>query len=242
MARLKANALKNHVVDFTDHADRPAKMVWSAHREETLPPLTSWCFYFVHPDFSLDELDTRRLRRDIQEGYGDPIRYELFCIPGGNNADCAQHYREELEARGDDFKQVQEAERAEKDPEFAAVREPRGKLPGLPASQRYPGNMSYHHFVCVYKDAIWDHDSDDMKIDVVQFDPALVDEDYEPGERICAQDPMLIKRVSAKYKERFQESNDQDLWGWFMDQRSPDWYIPTVSATFTARELGWTSW
>ncbi|KAM0238673.1 hypothetical protein ACHAPO_003645 [Fusarium lateritium] len=123
MPRLKANAAKNHILDLTDHAGRPAKMNWCAQPEETIPPLTSWCFYFFYPDFSLDELDTCRLRRDIQGGYGDPIRYELFCIPGGSNADCAQHYREELEACGDDFEQVREAEKAEKDPAYAAVRE-----------------------------------------------------------------------------------------------------------------------
>ncbi|CEI39479.1 hypothetical protein FVEN_g8695 [Fusarium venenatum] len=242
MPRLKANAAKNHVVDFTDHAGRPAKMAWCAQPEETIPPLTSWCFYFVHPDFSLDELDTRRLRHDIQEGYGDRMRYELFCIPGGSRADCAQHYREELESRGDDFEQVREAERAEKDPEYAAVRGSRGKLPGLPASQRYPGNMSYHHFVCIYKDPTWNHDSDEMEIDVVEFDPALTDEDYEPGERIYPQDPMVTTRVSAKYRKEDQTSEGQDLWGWFLNSRSPDWYHSTVSATSIARELGWASW
>lgn len=96
--------------------------------------------------------------------------------------------------------QVREAERAEKDPEYAAVREPRGKLPGLPASRRYLGNTSCRHFFCVYMDPTWDHDGDGMEFDVVQFDPALADEDCEPGERIIPQDPFLITRMSAKHK------------------------------------------
>ncbi|GKU03004.1 hypothetical protein FLAG1_05394 [Fusarium langsethiae] len=242
MVRLKANAAKQHVVDFTDHAGRPAKMTWCAQREEILPPLTSWCFYFVHPEFILDELNLSHFQYEIQNGYGDPIRCELFCIPGGSNADCAQHYREELEARGDDFEQVLEVNKAEHNPEYAAAREPRGKLPGLPASQRYPGNMSYHHFVCVYKDPTWNHDGDEMEFDVVQFGPALADEDHEPGEMIYPQDPMVTIRMSAKQKNEYQKYEDQGIWCWFLDQRSPAWYRPTISATFTARELGWTSW
>ncbi|PTD10576.1 hypothetical protein HYE67_006919 [Fusarium culmorum] len=195
-------------------------MVWTAQPEETIPPLTCWCFDFIPTDFSLDELDTLRLRRDIQQ----------------DNAKCAQHYHEELEAHGGDFEQVRETERAEKDPEYAAVRESRCKLHGLPASQKYPGNMSYHHFVCVYQDQTWNQDGDEMlEIDIVQFDPALTDEDYEPGERIIPQDPFFITRVSAKHRECQRPKGVQDLWGWFMDQRSPDWYHPTVSATFTAR-------
>lgn len=219
MPKLKANATKQHVFDFTDHASRPAKMTWCAQRDETIPPLTSWCFYFVHPDFILNELDLSRFQHEIQNGYGDPIRCELFYIPGGSNADCAQHYREELEARGEDFAQVREAERAKNDPEYATMRKPRRKLPGLPASQRYPGNTSYHHFVCVYKNPTWIHDGDEMEFDVVQFDPALADEYYEPGERTIPQDPFLITRMSAKHKMEYRQYKDQGVWLWFMGKK-----------------------
>ncbi|KAL4724725.1 hypothetical protein ACLX1H_008170 [Fusarium chlamydosporum] len=165
MVRRKADAAKQHVIDFTDHAGRPAKMTWLSQPEEVLPPLLNICLYFVHPNFDLDGLDLAYLRRDIRNGDGDPVRFELFCIPEGSNADCAQHYREELEARGEDSEQVREVERAEKDSEYAAVREPRGRLPGLASSQRHEGGMAYHRFVWVYKDPTYSHDDDDKGFD-----------------------------------------------------------------------------
>ncbi|KAG8666337.1 hypothetical protein FPOAC2_11445 [Fusarium poae] len=150
------------------------------------------------------------------------MRYGIFCITGDSHVECAQHYREVLESCVDDFEQIQKAKRARKDPKYAAMQESLGKLPCLPASQRYLGNMSYHHFVCVYKGPTWNHDNDEMEVDVVEFDPALTDEDYEPSERICPQGPMVTTRVSAKYRKEDQKSKDQDLWEWFLNSRSPD--------------------
>ncbi|KAF5257966.1 hypothetical protein FOXYS1_11494 [Fusarium oxysporum] len=49
---------------------------------------------------------------DIRNGDGDPIRFEMFHIPRARDADCAQHYRDELKARGDVFEQAREAEKA----------------------------------------------------------------------------------------------------------------------------------
>jgi hypothetical protein len=109
--RRKADANKQHVIDFTDNAGRPAKITWSKHPREILPLLPSLCFYFVHPDFSLDDLNLTFFWRDLGSRGGDPFRFELFCIPSGSDADCAQNYRDELEAQGDVFKQVREAEK-----------------------------------------------------------------------------------------------------------------------------------
>ncbi|KAF5975155.1 hypothetical protein FCOIX_7883 [Fusarium coicis] len=74
---------------------------------------------------------------DIRGG-GDPIRFEMFHIPGASEADCAQHYRDEFKARGDVSEQVQQAGKAyedwedkEKDAQYAAEEEPHGNLLAL---------------------------------------------------------------------------------------------------------------
>ncbi|CAF3562889.1 unnamed protein product, partial [Fusarium graminearum] len=154
MTKSKADAAKIHFIDFKDHASRPAETFWSGQKHRVLPPLPSLCFYFVHPDFNLDELDLRAFWRD------------------------------ELKARGDIFEQVREASRAYKDPEYAAARKAQGKLPGLVTSHRYPGALVYHGLVIIYKDATWNREDEDKTFDVIKFGPALTSEDLELGDKI----------------------------------------------------------
>lgn len=82
MTKSKADAAKIHFIDFKDHASRPAETFWSGQKHRVLPPLPSLCFYFVHPDFNLDELDLRAFWRDVIDGLYGPFRFEMFCIPG----------------------------------------------------------------------------------------------------------------------------------------------------------------
>ncbi|EYB21408.1 hypothetical protein FG05_06431 [Fusarium graminearum] len=173
MTKSKADAAKIHFIDFKDHASRPAETFWSGQKHRVLPPLPSLCFYFVHPDFNLDELDLRAFWRDVIDGLYGPFRFEMFCIPG-----------EELKARGDIFEQVREASRAYKDPEYAAARKAQGKLPGLVTSHRYPGALVYHGLVIIYKDATWNREDEDKTFDVIKFGPALTSEDLELGDKI----------------------------------------------------------
>lgn len=112
MVRLNSSALKHYVVNFVDHAGRPAKMVWSNLPRNILVQLGSICLYFVHPHFSLDDLDMIQISKHIRERDGDLFRFEIFHVPEASNADYAQHYRDELKARGDVFEQVQETEQA----------------------------------------------------------------------------------------------------------------------------------
>lgn len=242
MPRFKADAAKMHLIDFKDHVSRPAKTFWSGRKHLVLPPLPNLCFYFVHPDFNLDALDLWHFWGDVIEGLYDPFRLEVFCIPGGDNDDCAQHYREELKARGDVFEQVREARRAYTDPEYAAARKAQGKLPGLVSSHRYPGAMAYHGLVIVYKDATWNREDEDKTFDVVQFGPALTSEDYEPGDKIIVQEPLKTTRVRATSKSEIERCEDQGVWSWFMDHKPSNWWYDAVSGTGEARELGWTSW
>ncbi|KAH7216883.1 uncharacterized protein BKA55DRAFT_599595 [Fusarium redolens] len=189
MIRLKCSASKQYVVKSTDHAGRPAKLTWSNPPRDILMPLPSIFFYFVHPEFSLDDLNMRQFSRDIRNGDGDPIRFEVFHIPGASDA------------RGDVFKLVQEG----KDIQYAAKQEPHGKLPGLTSSQK--GTYIGYHGV-IYK-----------PFDIVDFDPAMTSEDYDPGEleKRGPQPPFKTTRVSAKKKSKVIRYEDQGIWLWFRD-------------------------
>ncbi|RGP78610.1 hypothetical protein FLONG3_3232 [Fusarium longipes] len=242
MPRMKADAAMQHTIDFTDHAGRPAKATWSDRKHKVLPPLSSLCFYFVHPVSDLDDLDLRSFWRDIKNGHREGFRFEIFCIPGGSNNDCAQHYRKELEARGDVFEQVREVNRAMSDPEYAATRKPQGKLPGLVSSHRHPGALSYHGLVIVYKDVTWNREDDDKTFDVVQFGPALTSDDYEPGDEIVVQEPLKTTRVRATSKSEIERYEDQGVWSWFTDHKPSNWWYDVYTATNEAGDLGWTSW
>jgi hypothetical protein len=239
MVRLKSSASKQYVVNSTDHAGRPAKLTWSNPPRDILIPLPSIFFNFVHPVFSLDDLDMRQFSRDIRNGDGDPIRFEMFHIPGASDADCAQHYRDEIKARGDVFEQVREVEKAYKswedkgkDVQYAAEQEPRGKLPGLISSQNGT-YIGYHGVIYVYKDPTQKREDEEKSFDVVDFDPAMTSEDYDPGEleKRGLQPPFKTTRVSAKKKSKAVRYQDQGIWLWFRDHRSGGWWHLTTSAT-----------
>ncbi|KAJ4011767.1 hypothetical protein NW752_004168 [Fusarium irregulare] len=199
MPRLKADAGIQHIIDFEDHTGRPAKATWFGRKYQVLPPLPSLCFYFVHPDFNLEKIN-------------------LGCF-------WQDHYREELEARGDVFEQVREVDRAKRDPEYAATRKAQGKLPGLVSSHRYPGAMAYHGLVIVYKDATWNREDEDKTFDVVQFGPALTSEDSESGDKIIVQEPLTTTRVRATSKEDSERFEDQGVWSWFMNHKPINWWV-----------------
>ncbi|PNP73379.1 hypothetical protein FNYG_13277 [Fusarium nygamai] len=249
MVRLKYSALKQYDVNFADHAGRPAKMVWSNPPRNILIPLPSLSFYFVHPEFSLDDLEMWQLLTDIR-GDGDPIRFEMFHIPGASEADCAQHYRDELKARGDVSEQVQQAGKAyedwedkEKDAQYAAEQEPHGKLPGLISSQRSL-NLCYHGVVFVHKDPEWKFQDQEQYVDVVEFDPALTPDDYELGElEMRGPQPSLkTTHMSATKKSKVLRYEDQGVWMWFLDHRDWLWWDRMITATFQAQSMVWTSW
>uniref|UniRef100_A0A0D2Y6L4 Uncharacterized protein n=1 Tax=Fusarium oxysporum (strain Fo5176) TaxID=660025 RepID=A0A0D2Y6L4_FUSOF len=172
MVRLKSSAIKRYVVNFEDHAGRPAKMIWSNPPRNILVPLPTLSLYFVHPEFFVDDLEMRQFLTDIRNGDGDPIRFEMFHIPGASDANCAQHYRDELKARGDVFEEVKEAEKAYENVQYAAEQEPHGKLPGLISSQK-GAYLGYHGVIYVYKDPVWKHEGEEQSVEVVEFDPAL---------------------------------------------------------------------
>ncbi|KAG7406525.1 hypothetical protein Forpe1208_v014336 [Fusarium oxysporum f. sp. rapae] len=225
MVRPKSSANKQYVVNFTDHTGQLAKMTWSNPPRNILIPLASICLYFVHPALSLDDLNM-------------------------SYADHAQHYRDELKARGDAFEQVQEAEKAyenwedkETDVQYAAEQEPHGKLPGLTSSQK-GACIGFHSVLYVYKDPAWNHEDEEQSVDVVEFDPALAPDDYEPGEPEMRgpQPPFKITRISAKRKPKVLRYDDQGVWLWFFDHRSWDWWDLTTTATSQAQHMGWTSW
>ncbi|KAJ9414038.1 hypothetical protein QL093DRAFT_2122200 [Fusarium oxysporum] len=192
MVRLKSSAIKRYVVNFEDHAGRPAKMIWSNPPRNILVPLPTLSLYFVHPEFFVDDLEMRQFLTDIRNGDGDPIRFEMFHIPGASDANCAQHYRDELKARGD-----------EKDVQYAAEQEPHGKLPGLISSQK-GAYLGYHGVIYVYKDPVWKHEGEEQSVEVVEFDPALTADDYDLGELEMRgpQPPFKITRMSAKRKSK----------------------------------------
>jgi hypothetical protein len=102
--------------------------------------------------------------------------------------------------------------------------------------------MSYHGLVCVYKDSTWNRDDNEKTFDIVEFDLALTPEDYKPDEPIRSQAPIKITRVRATSKSEIEKYEDQGLWLCFVDHRPDHWWYPTRSATFEAKELGWTSW
>ncbi|KNB12299.1 hypothetical protein FOXG_11924 [Fusarium oxysporum f. sp. lycopersici 4287] len=195
MVRLKSSAIKRYVVNFEDHAGRPAKMIWSNPPRNILVPLPTLSLYFVHPEFFVDDLEMRQFLTDIRNGDGDPIRFEMFHIPGASDANCAQHYRDELKARGDVFEEVKEAEKA--------YEKPHGKLPGLISSQK-GAYLGYHGVIYVYKDPVWKHEGEEQSVEVVEFDPALTADDYDLGELEMRgpQPPFKITRMSAKRKSK----------------------------------------
>ncbi|KAH7147392.1 hypothetical protein DER46DRAFT_579832 [Fusarium sp. MPI-SDFR-AT-0072] len=210
MVKPKSSASKQYVVNFTDHTGQLAEMTWSNPPRNILIPLASIRFYFVHPALSLDDLNMRQFSRHVRNEDGDPIRFEMFHIPGASYADCAQHYRDELKVHGDAFEQVQEAEKGyenwedkEKDIQYAAEQEPHGKLPGLTSSQE-GAYIGFHSVLYVYRDPAWKHEDEEQSVDVVEFDPALAPDDYDPGEPEMRgpQPPFKITRISAKRKPK----------------------------------------
>ena len=226
-----------HVVDFTDHAGRPAKLIWSDQADKVLPPLTNLCFYFVHPEFNLDDFNFTAFRRDVLARADEQLRLEIFCIPGGNDADCAHHYRKELEARGDLLEQVHEVERAESDPEYAATRRPKAKLPGL-VSSHSSLSLAYHGLVFVYRDASWNRGDDEQTIDVVQFDPDLSPEELGPREPLKPHPLLQTTQLPATKKSKVEKYEDQGVWVWFHDHMPHHWWYPALHATFGAQDMG----
>ncbi|CZR45005.1 uncharacterized protein FPRO_15820 [Fusarium proliferatum ET1] len=167
MVRLNFSALKHYFVNFADQAGRPAKMFWSNPPRNILIPLVSMCLYLVHPHFSLDDMYMKQISRHIRDRDGDLFRFEVFHVPEASNVDCAQHYRDELKARGDVFEQVQEAEQSyknwedkETDAQYAAESEPDGKLAGLVSSQKGP-LVAYRGVVYEYTDATCKHEDEE---------------------------------------------------------------------------------
>ncbi|KAF5650224.1 hypothetical protein F25303_4461 [Fusarium sp. NRRL 25303] len=114
----------------------------------------------------------KQISKHIRERDGDLFRFEIFHVPEASNADCAQHYRDELKARGDD---------KETDAQYAAEREPDGKLPGLVSSQNGP-LVAYHGVLYEYTDATRKYEDEEQPFNVVEIDPALTPDDYSPSE------------------------------------------------------------
>lgn len=237
----KADALKQHVIDFTDHAGRPAKLIWYNKADNVLPPLTNLCFYFVHPHFNIENFNFTALWDDVLARADERLRLEIFCIPGGTDKDCAHHYRKEFDARGDLLEQVHEVEKAEKDLEYAAPRKPKGKLLGLVSSH---GSLSlaYHGLVFIFRDATWNRDDEEKTIDIAQFDTDFHPEELEPGESIKPKAPLQTTQMPATKKSRVEKYEDQGVWFWFYNHMPLHWWYPALHATFAAQNRGWTSW
>ncbi|KAL4728927.1 hypothetical protein ACLX1H_003333 [Fusarium chlamydosporum] len=253
MVRRKADACKDHVIDFQDHAGRPAKMTWSQPRRYTLPPLPNLCVYFVHPGFSLEGLDLKFFSHSIMGGEGDLNRFELFVLPGGTCADCADHYRRELEARGDVMNQAGQVMGASGDAEYAGLRRPTGKLPGLVKSRK-SWYIRYHGVVVVFKGAVWDRNDPDKRVDIVQFDPAMSPEDYESDEETEDLPVINIKNAWAlpqpdgsedwleEGKGTYYAAEDNELWQWYRWKLCHHLSTALSGATWDAWDMGWTSW
>lgn len=246
--------IREDLIHVTDHAGRPARLLWSHSRDEALIPLASMCFYLVHPNLNLDDFNFTDFSRDILEDCDNPARLDVFFIPGGTDADCAEHYRKELKSRGDVLEQIREVQEAYKDfyNNHGYVHEERkkGRLPGLFGSHRHQFS-DYHGLIFVYKETTWNLEDDDKGFNMVQFDPEQTLEDFEPWERIPILDPVKTTRVRVRrpreedgfdggsVSRRFE---DRGIWWWFWDMRSRRLWDGAMSATCTAEELGWTSW
>ena len=256
MVRRKIDACKKEIFHVTDHAGRPARLLWSRHSpEQALIPLASMCFYFVHTDLNLDAFNFTDFSRDILEDCLDPARLDVFFIPGGTDADCVEHYHKELRSRGDVLEQIRGVQQAYKDfyNNHGYVHEERkkGRLPGLFGSHRHQFS-NYHGLIFVYNGTTWDREDEGKKLSIVQFDPELTLEDFEPWERIPTLDPIETTRVRARRPRGGEDGfdggsaskkyEDQGIWWWFWDMRSRRLWDGALCATGEATELGWTSW
>lgn len=114
MVRRKIDACRQDIIHITDHAGRPARLLWCHSRHEVLIPLASICFYFVHPSLNLDDFNFNKFRDDVLHNADDwlQLRVDIFFIPGGTDADCIEHYRKELKYRGDVLEQIREVQEA----------------------------------------------------------------------------------------------------------------------------------
>ncbi|KAH7322712.1 hypothetical protein B0I35DRAFT_426303 [Stachybotrys elegans] len=137
MARRKAT---KYNIPFKDHTGRPALMSWlNAADEPSLPPLSSWVFYMVHPDFSLKDFDGDDFIFHVEDNdrySGGACRTEFFLLPGATAEECVQHYRAEIEARGTIWRQVRQV--------AAAVEASKRRSARLKAKKEEQESQSHH--------------------------------------------------------------------------------------------------
>ncbi|KAJ4110266.1 hypothetical protein NW768_012026 [Fusarium equiseti] len=245
------DARRHEIIHVTDRAGRPARILWLRKPTELLLPLASICFYFVHPNLNLDDFSFQKFRDDVLHNANEQLRADIFFIPGGTDDDCVEHYRREVESRGDVLEQIRDVQEAYKDfyNNHGYIHEERKeRLPGLFASHK--GESSgYHGLIFVFKKPAWELEDDDKKLDMVQFDPELTLEDFEPWERIPTLAPIKARQVRARSESFdfgndpvYKGSEDQSVWWWFFDLRSGRLWDGAMQARTTAKDLGWMSW
>lgn len=257
MVRRNVDACRPEIFHVTDHAGRPARILWLRSPTEVLLPLASICFYFIHQNLDLNDFDFWKFRNDVLHNAEDSLqlRVDIFLIPGGTDAECVEHYHKEVKSRGDVLEQIREVQEACKDfyNNHGYVHEERkkGKLPGLFTS-RLGESTGYHSLIFVFKKATWNLKEDDKKLDMVQFDPKLILEEFGPGERIPILEPIKTTRVRTKQARREKlhydsdsvqrRSEDEAAWWWFENRRDSRLWTGAVEARNIATSLGWTAW
>ncbi|RGP78613.1 hypothetical protein FLONG3_3235 [Fusarium longipes] len=129
------------------------------------------------------------------------LRVDIFFISGGSVADCVKLYRRELKSRGDVLEQIREVQEAYKDfyNNHGYVHEERkkGRLPGQFEYHRGSGSW-FTSLIFVSKKETWDPENDDKKLDMVQYAPELILEEFGPGETISTLQTIKTTRVRAR--------------------------------------------
>jgi hypothetical protein len=94
---------EKHLILFTDHSGRPARVVFHGLEiQPLLPQLFMLAIYFTHADATPDNVDMKGLLDAVRfnKNYPPNFRLELFFLPGATEDDCIAHYRGEKAARG----------------------------------------------------------------------------------------------------------------------------------------------
>ncbi|KAL5333804.1 hypothetical protein BJX70DRAFT_45544 [Aspergillus crustosus] len=99
-----------HTIPFTDHASKPALMVFQNTAQimySPLPPLFPFVLYLTHPKTAPSPSQTEALVA-LYNNLGNsllafyfPFRLDIYFLPGGSEADCKAHYLAERASRLD---------------------------------------------------------------------------------------------------------------------------------------------
>ncbi|KAI1154903.1 hypothetical protein F4825DRAFT_132622 [Nemania diffusa] len=241
---------KVHVLHFSDHAGKPACMVFRGRETCTLPPLYAIAIYFTHPEADPSAVDPEALFETIIRHTplesGCFLRLELFFTPPPDAAAevdaCVAHYRREKSSRGDYTRQIhanQEAQsREEEEKDGAEVARDAQSLPGLVPSYIDDPNVDWYHgflYVCPHKD--WR--SGDQPFRRVLFDP-IEQERYADLTRDCGQAEVLAPTLVRW--EALRSDSGSGVGSRIFEMSNLKMSNDTTEPWQEAVERGWISW